>query len=127
MSETWTDEELRGIGGATEVRVASRRPDGTLRPYVTIWGVRSGPDVYIRSAYGPQNGWFRRAVEAGAGRIQAGQTERDVTFEPLDSGSPLHGEIDAAYHAKYDSYGPKIVGSVVGPAATAVTLQVRPS
>lgn len=126
MSNTWTDEELREIGGATEVRVASRRPDGTLRPYMTIWGVRSGPEVYIRSAYGPQNGWFRRAVEAGAGRIRAGQTERDVTFERLDSGSPLHGDIDAAYHAKYDSYGPKIVGSVVGPAASAVTLQVRP-
>jgi hypothetical protein len=46
VSNTWTDEELREIGGATEVRVASRRPDGTLRPYMTIWGVRSGPEVY---------------------------------------------------------------------------------
>src|SRR5579863_5087713 len=110
MSNTWTDEELRGIGGATEVRVASRRPDGTLRPYVTIWGVRSGPGIYIRSAYGPQNGWFRRAAESGSGRIQAGRIERDVAFERLDSGNPVHGDIDVAYHAKYDSYGPKIVG-----------------
>ena len=123
---TWTDEELRGIGGATELQVASRRPDGTLRPYVTIWGVRSGPGVYIRSAYGPQNGWFRRAVAAGAGRIRAGGTERDVSFEQVDSGSPLHGDIDTAYHAKYDRYGPQIVGSVTGPLAAAVTLQVRP-
>ena len=126
MSTTWTDEELGGIGGTTELRVASRRPDGTLRPYVTIWGVRSGPDVYIRSAYGPQNGWFRRAVGAGAGRIQAGGIERDVSFERLDADSPVHGDIDAAYHAKYDRYGPQIVGSVVGPAAAAVTLQVLP-
>jgi hypothetical protein len=126
MSSTWADEELRGIGGATELQVASRRPDGTLRPYVTIWGVRSGPDVYIRSAYGPQNGWFRRAVAAGAGRIRAGGTERDVSFEQVDCGSPVHGDIDAAYHAKYDRYGPQIVGSVTGPAAAAVTLQVRP-
>jgi len=126
MSSTWTDEELRGIVGATEVQVTSRRPDGTLRPYVTIWGVRSGPDVYIRSAYGPQNGWFRRAVTAGAGRIRAGGTERDVSFEQVDSGSPVHGGIDAAYHAKYDRYGPQIVGTVTGPAAAAVTLQVRP-
>lgn len=126
MSSTWTDEELRQIGGATELRVASRRPDGTLRPYVTIWGVRSGPDVYIRSAYGPRNGWFRRAAEAGEGRIQAGGTERDVTFERVDADSPVHGAIDAAYHAKYDSYGPGIVGSVVGPAAAAVTLQALP-
>jgi hypothetical protein len=126
MSSTWTDEELRAVGGATELQVASRRPDGTLRPYVTIWGVRSGPEIYIRSAYGPQNGWFRRAVEAGAGRVRAGGAERDVSFKRLDAGSPVHGDIDAAYHAKYDSYGPKIVGSVVGPAAAGVTLQVMP-
>jgi hypothetical protein len=126
MSSSWTDEELREVGGATELQVASRRPDGTLRPYVTIWGVRSGPEIYIRSAYGPQNGWFRRAVEAGAGRVRAGGTERDVSFERLDAGSPVQGDIDAAYHAKYDSYGPKIVGSVVGPAAATVTLQVVP-
>jgi hypothetical protein len=126
MSSTWTDEELRGIGDATEVQVASRRPDGSLRPYVTIWGVRSGQDLYIRSAYGPKNGWFRRAVEVGDGRVRAGGAERDVRFEQLDSGSPLHRDIDAAYHAKYDSYGPKIVGSVVGPAAADVTLAIRP-
>jgi hypothetical protein len=78
------------------------------------------------SAYGPQNGWFRRAVTAGTGRIRAGGTERDVSFEQVDSSSQVHGDIDAAYHAKYDRYGPQIVGSVVGPAAAAVTLQVRP-
>ena len=126
MESTWTDEELRGIGRSTEVQVTSRRPDGTLRPYVTIWGVRSGSDLYIRSAYGPQNGWFRRAVEAGEGRVRAGGIERDVSFELLDAGSPAQGDIDAAYHAKYDSYGPKIVGSVVGPAAAGVTLQILP-
>ena len=126
MSAAWTDEELRGIGGATELQVTSWRPDGTVRPAVTIWGVRSGPEIYIRSAYGPQNGWFRRAVQGGAGRIRAGGIERDVSFEQLAADDPAHGDIDAAYHAKYDSYGPQIVGTVVGPAAAAVTLQVLP-
>jgi hypothetical protein len=126
MSSTWTDEELRGIGGATELQIASLRPDGTLRPSVIIWGVQAGPDVYVRSAYGPENGWFRRAVEAGTGRIQAGGIERDVSFERLDADSPVQGDIDAAYHAKYDSYGPKIVGGIVGPAAGAVTLRLLP-
>jgi hypothetical protein len=126
MSETWTEEEIRRIGGATELQVASERPDGSLRPYVTIWGVRSGQNLYIRSAHGPENGWFRRAVAAGTGRIRAGGTERAVYFAQLDSSDPAQHDIDAAYHAKYDSYGPKIVGSVVGPAATIVTLRVSP-
>jgi len=126
MSAAWTDEELRGIGGATELQVTSQRADGTLRPYVTIWAVRSGPDLYIRSAHGPGNGWFRRAVTACVGRIRAGGIERDVTFQRLDADSPAHGAIDAAYHAKYDGFGPQYVGPVVGPAAAAVTLQILP-
>ena len=32
----------------------------------------------------------------------------------------------AAYHAKYDRYGPRIVGSVVGPNAEAVTIRLVP-
>ena len=126
MSNTWTEEEVRRIGDATELQVATERPDGTLRPYVTIWGVRSGDSIYIRSAHGPENGWFRHAAASGAGRIRAGGTERDVYFAQLDSSDPAQGHIDAAYHAKYDSYGPRIVGSVVGPAATIVTLRVSP-
>jgi hypothetical protein len=27
----------------------------TLRPYVTMWVVRADGDVYVRSAYGPDN------------------------------------------------------------------------
>jgi hypothetical protein len=50
-----------------------------------------------------------------------------VSFERLGADSQAHGDIDAAYHAKYDSYGPRIVGGVVGPAAAAVTLRVRPA
>ncbi|HEU4540328.1 MAG TPA: DUF2255 family protein [Jiangellaceae bacterium] len=121
---TWTRDELSRIGGARELQVSSRRPDGTLPPYVTIWVVRADDDIYVRSAYGPNNGWFRRAQASGVGRIRAGGVERDVTFTepPADA----HPDIDAAYHAKYDRYGPAIVGSVVGEQATKVTLRVAP-
>jgi hypothetical protein len=33
------------------VEVSSYRPDGSLRPFVTIWVVRVGDDVFIRSTY----------------------------------------------------------------------------
>jgi threonine dehydrogenase-like Zn-dependent dehydrogenase len=33
-------------------------------------------------------------------------------------------QIDSAYHAKYDRYGPGIVGHVTGPAAHAVTIRL---
>jgi len=47
---TWTDEELSRIGAAEELQLASTRPDGTLRPYVTMWVVRAGDDLYVREA-----------------------------------------------------------------------------
>jgi threonine dehydrogenase-like Zn-dependent dehydrogenase len=34
--------------------------------------------------------------------------------------------VDAAYHAKYDRYGPRIVGSVTGPDAYPVTVRLVP-
>lgn len=120
----WTPEELHRIGGATELRVASRRPDGTMRPYVTVWVVQAGEDLYVRSAYGTDNPWFRRARASGAGRVRAGGVERDVPFVVPDDG--VHPDIDAAYHAKYDRYGPAIVGTVVGAQAALGTLRLEP-
>jgi hypothetical protein len=120
----WTGNELERIGAAEELRLASLRRDGTLRPYVTMWVVRAGDDIYVRSAYGPDNPWYRRAKVSGAGRIRAGGLERDVTFAEADPSA--HVDIDAAYHAKYDQYRPVIVGSVVGPDAEAVTIRLVP-
>ncbi len=57
----WTEDELERVGSATELQVSSYRPDGSLRPFVTIWAVRAGDDLFVRSAYGRDNGWFRRA------------------------------------------------------------------
>lgn len=55
----WTTDDLRRIGGAAELQVASYRPDGTLRPYVTIWTVTTGDQVYVRSDAAVP-GWLRR-------------------------------------------------------------------
>jgi hypothetical protein len=121
---TWTADELEKVGRAEELRVASLRRDGTLRPFVTIWTVRVGDAIYIRSAYGSDNPWYRRALASGAGRIRAGGIERDVTFARAEP--EVQDAIDAAYHAKYDGHGPKIVGTVVGAHAHDVTIRLVP-
>ena len=125
-TSTWTADELRRIGGATELEVASYRPDGTLRPYVTIWTVTTGDGVFVRSGYGVDNPWFRRAVASGRGRIRAGGVECDVEFVRQAPDAPAHTDVDAAYHAKYDRYGAAVVGTVTGEQATHVTLLVLP-
>jgi hypothetical protein len=121
---TWTEEDLTKVGSAEELRIASRRPDASLRPYVTIWAVRVDEDIYVRSAAGPDNPWFRRALASGDGRIRAGGIERDVALEV--AAPQVAASITAAYHAKYDRYGPSIVGTVVSPEAVGSTLRLVP-
>lgn len=120
----WTIDELARIGKADELQITSRRGDGSLRPFVTIWVVRSGDELYVRSAYGRENGWFQRALSSGEGRISAGGAERDVAFE--EPGAAVDADLHAAYHTKYDRYGPKIVGPVVSPEAARSTLRLLP-
>ncbi len=69
---SWNEDDLDRIGGAEELQSATQRPDGTLRPYVTIWVVRADDDLYVRSAYGPhqegQTPWNSGRWDAPASR-----------------------------------------------------------
>jgi hypothetical protein len=121
---SWTSDELASIGNAEELAIASRRPDGTLRPFVTIWVVQTGADMYVRSVNGRSGTWFRRALAAGEGRIRTGGVERDVTFE--QAGSEVHGAVTAAYHEKYDRYGPSIVSTVISRKSATAALRLVP-
>jgi hypothetical protein len=120
----WTADDLQRVGDADELQIASRRPDGTLRPFVTIWVVRTGDEIFVRSAHGIENPWYVRALASGAGRIRAGGVERDVAFSGAAEAD--QAAIDTAYHTKYDRYGPRIVNTVVGRTAAQSTLQLTP-
>lgn len=120
----WNPDDLRAIGAAEELDIASVRADGSMRPYITIWHVAVGDDLFVRSAYGPENGWFRRAVASGSGRVRSAGLERDVTFaSPADD---VHEQLDAAYRVKYENQPPQYVAPVVGAAAASATLRVSP-
>lgn len=96
---TWSGEELSAIGDASELRVASLRGDGSLRRPRTIWVVRRGDDLYVRSVRGSEGAWFRGVQERHQGHISAGGLERDVTFS--DGDHALDDEIDEEYRRKY--------------------------
>jgi hypothetical protein len=125
---SWNAGELGRIAGAEELELVSRRPDDSLSPSTVMWDVRVGDDVFVRSARGPGGAWYRRARRCGRGQVSAGGVEREVTFTDVPaSQDATHAAVDHAYHAKYDRYGPRIVGSVVGAAAAGVTLRLDPT
>jgi hypothetical protein len=120
----WTSDELTRIGTAEELQIASRRRDGTLRSPRTIWVVRLGDDLYVRSMYGPTGGWFPGTQERHEGHIQAGGVDKDVSF--ADPDPDLNDQLDAAYREKYRRYGPSIIGGIVNPGARAATIKLLP-
>jgi hypothetical protein len=119
----WTSDELDTIGTAEELNLASVRRDGTLRGPVTMWVVRHGDDLYVRSVYGRGSSWFRGVQVRHEGHIRAGGVDKDVLLVETDD---MNDEIDAAYRAKYHRYAESIVGSIVSPEARTATLKLVP-
>src|SRR5512143_1445419 len=121
----WTSNELDKIAKAEELQIASLRRDGTLRKPVTIWVVRVGDDLYVRSVNGRSGAWFRGAQVRHEGRIQAGGVEKDVTFVE-ETDPAINAQIDDAYRTKYRRYAANIVNSILTPGARAATLKLVP-
>jgi hypothetical protein len=120
----WTTDELAKIDGADELEIASRRADGTLRKPVTIWVVRHGDDLYVRSVNGRGAAWFRGTQERHEGRIEAGGVAKDVRF--VAAGDDVNDAIDAAFRTKYRRYPARYVDPLMVAAARAATLKLVP-
>lgn len=119
---TWTSKELAGLGAAEELQLAARRDDGTLRDPVTIWVVRHGEEIYVRSVNGPSALWFRGVQARHEGLVRAAGVEKDVSL--LDADHRIDEEIDQEYRAKYGHYAASIITS---PEARSTTLRLVPA
>jgi hypothetical protein len=110
----WTGDELQAVNDAREMQISSRRRDGTLSPQVTIWAVRLGDDIYIRSVNGPDATWYRNTRTRPTGRVWSGGIERDVRFAPADD--QLEDRIDDAYRTKFGASSSPTQRIVASPA-----------
>jgi hypothetical protein len=119
----WTQKELDAIDAGQELTLASARGQGTLRRPVTMWVVRAGEDVYVRSVNGRGSAWFRGVQARHEARIRAGGIEKDVSLVETDEAGE---QIDAAYQTKYGPRYPTIVPSIVAPKARVATLKITP-
>jgi hypothetical protein len=118
----WTLDELTTIGNAIEVDVTPSRADESSGEYTTIWVVRVGSELYVRSYRGQSGRWYRDAIDTGRGHLRIGTVERDVSF---DSDHRVdQSDVDAAFRAKYgrSSY----VDAMVTPDVAATTLRLVP-
>ena len=120
----WTEDELERIGAAEELQLASVQRDGALRQPVTIWVVRVGDALYVRSYRGRDSAWYRGVQVRHEGRIEAGGVEKDVVF--VEERDPaINAQVDAAYRAKYRRY-PQYVAPLLTDDARVTTLRLAP-
>ena len=120
----WKSDELAKIGAAEEVQIAPLRRDGAPGKPVTVWVVRHGDDLYVRSVKGRDGAWFRGVQATHEGRARAGGVEKDVTF--VEASHDFDEEIDAAYRQKYRRYAGRILNSVLTPDARSATIKLMP-
>ncbi len=120
----WTKDQLERIGRAEEVRVESVGEDGTLSKPVTIWAVRHGDGIYVRSVRGRDGRWYRAVQKTRQGQIRGGGVQVDVTFEEAEAG--VEGELDDAYRTKYRRYAGAILNSVLTAQARSATVKLVP-
>jgi hypothetical protein len=111
------------MDAARELEIAVRRSDGSLREWVPIWVVCAGGQVYVRTWYRRDTGWFGHALRSRQARIRVPGLEADVTIEDIgDASIQVTAAVDAAYRTKY---GRGEAGSMVTAKAAAATLQLN--
>ena len=120
----WKSDELEQIGAADELELTTFRSDGTPRKPVTIWVVRNGDGLFIRSWRGRDAAWFRNAQARQSGHIHARGIDTDVEFVNADQ--TMNDTIDTAYRAKYTPTAKSYVEPMVSAQARSTTLQIVP-
>ncbi len=113
----WSQDDLDRFGGASEVEVSSVRRDGALSRARTVWIVRVGDQLYLRSVNGPDAAWYRLTRAFHQGRIGVRGVARDVTWIDVNAtGQPdVDLAVDAEYARKYQ--GSTAVARINSPLA----------
>jgi len=116
--EPWSATDLRLIHAAGELQIAVRRSDGSLRPWLPIWVVCAGDQVYVRTWYRRDTGWFGQALRSRRARIRVPGLEAEVAI--VDASAQVTADVSDAYRDKYGGGA----GSMVTVEAAATTLRL---
>ncbi|MFC5744719.1 DUF2255 family protein [Actinomadura rugatobispora] len=104
--------------------VTPRRRDGTHRAPTTIWVVRDGDDLFVRSWRGSRGAWFTDARFTHGGHVPAGGVSRDVTFTEEDDPA-VYDRVDNAYRTKYGRHSGYVEPMVADTARTTILRLLR--
>jgi len=126
----WTPTDLATIDRTGEIRVATRRADGTLRTARIVWIVRHGDALYVRSVNGREAAWYRGVQTRHAGVVTVGRVSHNVEFteagDHAGNETDLDNALDEAYRTKYGRSS-SAVERITAAQARATTLRLDPA
>jgi hypothetical protein len=123
----WAADQLRLVSVTKEPEITTRGQDGAQQPWVPIWMVHVGTEIYVRTWHRRDTGWFGHAVAAQRARIRMPGLETDVEIHDVgNTDTALRYSIDDAYRVKYHDHGASSVQSMTTDDATAATLRLVP-
>ncbi len=124
MTAAWSERELERINAAGELLIAVKRTGGAWHRWTPIWVVCADGQVYVRSWYRRDTGWFGLALRSQQARIRVPGLEAGAAIEDVgEASAELRRSIDTAYRLKY---GNSASASMVTAAAAATTLRLSP-
>jgi hypothetical protein len=116
------ESPLRHLADVDEIDINSRRRDGSSKA-TTVWVVRVGDDVFVRSMYGPGSGWYRRLRANPDAEVRDDGHEHPVHAEPVGDERTV-GEVTRAYASKYSNS--PYVDALLNDRAASATLRLQP-
>ena len=124
VADSWPPDERQALAAASELQIAVRRTDGSLHRWTPIWVVSANGQVYVRTWYRRDTGWFGHALRSRSARVRVAGLEADAAIEDIGEGpAGLRELIDTAYRDKYGHAGST---SMIEDTAAATTLRLSP-
>ena len=105
------------------VVVITRRADGTEKA-TPIWSAVFDGRPYVRSAFGPDSWWYKRAIARGTAAFDVDGRRIDVRLEHIDDAATIAG-VDRAFSVKYAAEAADLA-PMLEDASRACTLRVVP-
>src|ERR671910_945919 len=126
MNDTFDAETLRLLDETREVRIETRREDGSPEHRTIIWVVVVEGEVFVRSVRGAKGRWYREISSNPEGALHVEDDRIPVQAAPTTEAATVDA-VSAAFRSKYQQSSPASTEAMVRPETLPTTLRLSPS
>lgn len=126
MSDSFDAETLRLLDETKEVRIETRRDEGSAGRATIIWVVVVDGGVYVRSVQGEDGRWYRRITSNPNAALHVDDRRIPVRAALANDDETIEA-VSEAYRSKYGRTSPGSTGAMVRDEVLHTTLRLEPA